>query len=122
MSKPMLVTLPFTLLLLDVWPLGRAAPTLRGIAALVREKIPLFLLAAASSVVTFVVQQAGGAMSLGERIAPGLRAENALVAYALYLGKSIAPARLLPYYPYPSSSYAGWQVAGAPLLLVAPTP
>jgi tetratricopeptide (TPR) repeat protein len=115
MSKPMLVTLPFTLLLLDVWPLRREG------GPFVREKIPLFLLAAGSSVVTFLVQQAGGAMSLGERIAPGLRAENALVAYALYLGKCVAPARLLVYYPYPASSYAGWQVAGAALLLAGAT-
>jgi tetratricopeptide (TPR) repeat protein len=113
MSKPMLVTLPFTLLLLDVWPLGRRPSW--------REKIPLFLLAAASSVVTFLVQQAGGAMTLGERVPLGLRVENAVVAYVLYLAKSVAPARLLVYYPYPHEGYAGWQVAGAALLLIGAT-
>jgi hypothetical protein len=75
LSKPMLVTLPFTLLLLDAWPLARV-----GAPWLVREKLPLFLLAAASSVVTFLVQHAGGAMALGVQVAVGLRAENALVA------------------------------------------
>ena len=114
MSKPMLVTLPFTLLLLDVWPLGRAK-------ALLREKIPLFALAALSSVVTFLVQQAGGAMTLGERVPIGLRVENAIVAYVLYLAKTVAPVRLLVYYPYPHAGYAGWQVAGAVLLLAAAT-
>jgi tetratricopeptide (TPR) repeat protein len=111
MSKPMLVTLPFTLLLLDVWPLGRR-PSLR-------EKIPLFLLAIASSVVTFLVQRAGGAMTIGEHVPLGSRAANAIVAYVLYLAKSVAPVRLLAYYPYPHEGYAGWQVAGAALLLIA---
>ncbi len=121
LSKPMLVTLPFTLLLLDVWPLNRAEASLRGIAALVREKIPLFLLAAASSVVTFLVQRGYGAMGLSDRVPFGLRAENALVAYVAYLGKAIAPVRLAVFYPHPEQAYPAWQVAGAALLLTAAT-
>jgi tetratricopeptide (TPR) repeat protein len=121
MSKPMLVTLPFTLLLLDVWPLKRADASLRGIAALVREKIPLFLLAAASSAVTFLVQRGYGAMRLGDRVPFGLRAENAIVATATYLGKAIAPARLAVFYPYPTQAYPAWQVLGTALLLAAAT-
>ena len=114
MSKPMLVTLPFTLLLLDVWPLRRAKASLR-------EKIPLFALAALSSVVTFLVQHAHGAMALGERVPFGLRAGNAVVAYVLYLAKSVAPFGLAVYYPYPKVAYPAWQVAGAALLLLAVT-
>jgi tetratricopeptide (TPR) repeat protein len=114
MSKPMLVTLPFTLLLLDVWPLGRGA-------RLWREKIPLFLLAAASSLVTFLVQRAGGAMSLSETIPFGSRAANAVVACAGYLGKALVPARLLPFYPLPRGGPAAAAVAGSALLLAAAT-
>jgi Flp pilus assembly protein TadD len=111
MSKPMLVTLPFTLLLLDVWPLRREG------GPFVREKIPLFLLAAGSSVVTFLVQRAQGAMTLSDRIPFGLRVENALVSYAAYLGKAVAPARLAVYYPHTAEAYPAGQVAGAALLL-----
>ncbi len=115
MSKPMLVTLPFTLLLLDVWPLRRSG------RPLLLEKIPLFLLAAASSIVTFLVQRAQGAMTLGDRIPLGLRIENALVSYCAYLGKAIAPARLAVYYPHTAEAYPAWQVAGAALLLAGIT-
>jgi tetratricopeptide (TPR) repeat protein len=115
MSKPMLVTLPFTLLLLDVWPLRRTG------APFVREKIPLFLLAACSSVVTFLVQRAQGAMTLSDRIPLGLRVENALVSYAAYLGKAVVPARLAVYYPHTAEAYPAWQVAGAALLLAVIT-
>jgi tetratricopeptide (TPR) repeat protein len=124
LSKPMLVTLPFTLLLLDVWPLRRSqAPwkDLRGFVQLVREKVPLFLLAAASSIVTFLVQRVQGAVAIGERKPPGLPAENAVVAYATYLGKALVPTRLLVYYTYPVDGYPGLQVAGSELLLAAAT-
>jgi tetratricopeptide (TPR) repeat protein len=115
LSKPMLVTLPFTLLLFDVWPLQRPG------WPLLFEKIPLFLLAASSSVITFLVQRGYGAMLLSERVPFGLRAENALVAYASYLGKAIAPVGLAVFYPHPAQAYPAWQVAGAALLLIATT-
>ncbi len=108
LSKPMLVTLPFTLLLLDAWPLAR-----KGAPWLAREKLPLFLLAGASSVVTFLVQRAGGAMALGEQIAPGLRAENALVACAAYLVKAVVPVHLLVQRPRSPGS-SGSPVRGSP--------
>jgi tetratricopeptide (TPR) repeat protein len=109
----MLVTLPFTLLLLDVWPLGRKPSW--------REKIPLFLLAAASSVVTFLVQRSYGAMTLGERHSFGFRVGNAVVACATYLAKCVVPVRLAVYYPYPAAAYPLWEVALFAILLAGIT-
>ncbi len=117
MSKPMLVTLPFVLLLLDYWPLGRMG---RGVGALVKEKIPFFVLALASSVVTLVVQRQGGAVSSLAGVPLGARVENALVSYARYLGKFFWPAGLSPLYPHPGY-WPWWEVAGAALLLAAVT-
>ena len=99
MSKAMLVTWPFVLLLLDFWPLGRFQRS--GIWRLVREKIPFFALAAAMSVVTFLVQQHGGAMSAGDHIPFGARCGNAMVSYWGYLEKIFWPADLAVFYPYP---------------------
>jgi Flp pilus assembly protein TadD len=96
MAKPMLVTLPFVLLLLDFWPLGRV-PGLH----LIREKAPLFALAAVSSVVTFIVQRQGGAMTRLDFIPFGLRISNALWSYLAYIGKMIWPTRLAVFYPLP---------------------
>jgi protein O-mannosyl-transferase len=93
LSKPMLVTLPFIMLLLDLWPLQRlrSAPRL--------EKLPFFLLAAGSCVITLVVQRAGGSIStvlpLWARIA------NAFVAILGYLKKFVWPADLAVLYPHP---------------------
>jgi tetratricopeptide (TPR) repeat protein len=133
LAKPMLVTLPFVLLLLDYWPLGRvtlddaAAPDERGtrssrqrgvVLRLLGEKTPLFALAAASSVATFVVQQHGGSVIRLELAPFVLRAENALVSYVAYIGKMLWPARLAAFYPYPPSLPI-WQVIGAALILMA---
>ena len=97
MSKPMLVTLPFVLLLLDFWPLNRFK---HGSACrLTREKIPFFLHAAASSAVTFAAQKHGGAMVLMAGIPFGTRCENALVSYCRYLGKLFWPENLAIIYP-----------------------
>ena len=116
MAKSMLVTLPFVLLLLDCWPLRRraaeAAPALR----LLLEKVPLLLLAAASGAVTLLAQRQGGeANPVGEL---PLRLENAAVSYVAYLGKTLWPDGLVPFYPFPTHPYPVWQVAGAFLLLV----
>jgi hypothetical protein len=113
MAKPMLVTLPFVLLLLDVWPLRRAG------APLVREKIPLFLLAAGSSVVTFLVQRDQGAMALGARLSAGLRIENAVVSYVAYIVQTIWPAGLGSFYPHPIDADSFGRVAGSALVLAA---
>jgi tetratricopeptide (TPR) repeat protein len=106
MSKPMLVTLPFVLLLLDVWPLGRMdrSRNQRSVAmTLVREKLPLFALAIASSVVTFFVQRAGGAVARLDALPFSLRVANALVSYVAYIGKMLWPTKLAAFYPYPQS-------------------
>lgn len=103
LAKPMLVTLPCVLLLLDWWPLNRfpagalSAGTLRP---LVVEKWPLFLLSAGSCVVTFLAQQSASVVSF-ERCPPALRLGNALLAYGLYLRDTLWPADLALLYPLP---------------------
>jgi tetratricopeptide (TPR) repeat protein len=99
MSKPMLVTWPFVLLLLDFWPLGRFGPG-RG-WPLLREKIPFVILAVLTCVVTFVVQKSGGAMRLMESLPWDVRGENALLSYVRYLGKLFWPTDLAVFYPHP---------------------
>ncbi len=106
MSKPMIVTLPLVLLLLDVWPLKRG---LR-----LREKLPLFSIAAAGAVVTIVVQKAGGAVNPAAVFGLG----NALVSYLVYVGKTFWPAGLAVFYPYPER-LALWRVALAAVALAA---
>ncbi|MGA3163184.1 MAG: tetratricopeptide repeat protein [Verrucomicrobiota bacterium] len=99
MSKPMLVTWPFVMLLLDYWPLERFKP---GHAwQLMKEKIPFFALAAVASVVTLVVQNHGGAMKMVENLPLGARSGNALVSYCRYLGKLFWPTDLAVFYPHP---------------------
>ncbi len=192
MSKPMLVTLPFVLLLLDYWPLRRmqgvgsggwrdreSLKTAAGSAereagsakncmeehgagseelepsstnkckvqsgrksaalgveldgksgdpgfqwALIRplllEKIPLFVLAALSCIVTFVAQQKGGAVASLDLLPPGVRIANAYVSYIIYVGKTIWPENLAVFYPHPVLR-PFWQVLGAVILLVAVT-
>ena len=98
MTKPMLVTLPLVLVLLDFWPLGRWSPGRPGLLASVREKLPLLALAAASSAVTLVAQT-GAMRSLAAYPAP-LRLANAVVSYGWYLRKSVWPSGLALLYPY----------------------
>jgi protein O-mannosyl-transferase len=132
MAKPMLVTLPFVLLLLDYWPLQRfeQKASAQKIHAennqwafrrhMLWEKMPLFALAALSSIATFIVQRKGGAVASLEGIAPGVRIANAFVSYIIYAGKAIWPNDLAVFYPHPGS-LPFWQVMGAVLLLVAVT-
>ncbi|MGA2026242.1 MAG: hypothetical protein ABSH17_04120, partial [Syntrophobacteraceae bacterium] len=172
MAKPMLVTLPFTLLLLDYWPLQRFEPKKSGqefrtrvneplsankrkgklgrkqtpgsgpgqavqgmvneekpaahkyqwalIRPLLREKIPLFALAALSCIVTYIAQKKGGAVVSIEAFPPGVRIANAFVSYIIYIGKTIWPSNLAVFYPYPGL-WAFWQVLGAVLFLGAVT-
>ena len=97
MSKPMLVSTPFVLLLLDVWPLRRLEK--RSLPSLAFEKWPLFLLAAASALVTIIVQRGEGAIvSSGHATIPH-RLANAAVSYWRYMGKTAWPVRLAPFYP-----------------------
>lgn len=133
MAKPMVVTLPFVLLLLDYWPLGRLQPDqLAGTDSaisirpsklnsralrLIWEKIPFFLLTAASSVVTFVVQESGGAVRNLDGLPTNVRMANALVSYVRYIGKMLWPQDLAVFYPHPGHTLPLWQIAGAGLVL-----
>ena len=98
MSKPMVVTLPFVLLLLDYWPLRRGQG--RDWRSAWLEKIPYFALAAICCVITFKVQQGAGAVS--SHLPLYMRAETALISYFRYLGKLLWPTGLCIHYPYPS--------------------
>ncbi len=105
MSKSMLVTLPFVLLLLDYWPLNRIRDSgfgIRDFTRLLLEKTPFFALAAVMSVVTYAVQQHTGMMHSLENVPPGARAGNALISYCRYLGKLFWPVDLAVFYPYPA--------------------
>lgn len=127
MAKPMLVTLPFVLLLLDYWPLGRfkaeaasgARPT--PWPKLVLEKAPLLVLCAASSIITYIAQRSAGAVSTLGDISLGGRAANALGAYAAYMGKAIWPRMLAVFYPHPDEPLAMQYAAVAVLALAAVT-
>jgi tetratricopeptide (TPR) repeat protein len=123
MAKPMVVTLPFVLLLLDFWPLGRTGTKAAGgtsITRLLVEKIPLLLLSGASSLITFYAQHKGGAVSpLGELHLAG-RVANALTSYVAYLVKMVWPAKLAMYYPL-FLPVPTWKIAGAILFLTAVT-
>ncbi len=112
MAKPMLVTLPLVLLLLDYWPLGRFAKPWR----LVVEKLPMLALSAAACVATRLAQSE--AVKSIEDISLTSRVENALVSYVSYLGNFFYPAGLAAFYPHPGDRLPLWQVAGALLLLV----
>jgi tetratricopeptide (TPR) repeat protein len=144
MSKPMLVTLPFVLLLLDYWPLRRyrafkvqsskfkagaqitdtqhltpdTGSKSTSTRMIVLEKAPLFALAAASSIVTYWAQQKQGTVMTADWIPLGLRAENALVSYVKYALKMFWPSGLAAYYPHPKGSLPIWQVVGSAVLLV----
>ncbi len=133
LSKPMWVTAPFLLLLLDFWPLQRVkgppltidsacplAPQFR-LARLVAEKVPLLILSAASSIITVVAQDRGGSLNSLERFSLGARVSNALVSYVRYLGKTFWPSGLAAYYPQAEAGPPAWQVVGAILLLFAIT-
>jgi Tfp pilus assembly protein PilF len=117
LSKPMAVTFPCTLLLLDFWPLRRWP--VRSWRSLFIEKLPLFALVAVHSVLTFLVQSASGAAHFGERFAFGARVGNAVVAYVRYVGKSFWPESLAPLYFHPGYWPAGIVTAAALALAVA---
>ncbi len=108
MSKPMLVTLPCLLLLLDYWPLNRLQlktqdSRLKTLLPLLREKLPYLALAAVSSTITVIVQNQGHALLSVETISIAPRVANALVSYVRYLGKAVWPSHLALPYPYPGT-------------------
>ncbi|MFL6501409.1 MAG: tetratricopeptide repeat protein [Candidatus Udaeobacter sp.] len=119
MSKPMLVTLPFVLLLLDYWPLGRfeahRSNTGRQVLQLVLEKIPLIALSTVSSIVTFLAQQ--GAIGWTEQLPVSERISNAIVAYVVYIRQMFWPAGLAVFYPHPENRLPIWEISLALIVL-----
>ena len=119
MSKPMLVTLPFVLLLLDYWPLGRfeahRSNTGRQVLQLVLEKIPLIVLSAVSSIVTFLAQR--GAIGWTEQLPVSERISNAIVAYVVYIRQMFWPAGLAVFYPHPENRLPIWEISLALIVL-----
>lgn len=122
LSKPMVVTLPFVLLLLDFWPLQRLRPNAspKTVVALIREKIPLFLLSAASAILTIHVQQKGGAVKSLDVAPLADRISNALISYINYIHKTLYPVNLAAFYPYPDT-FPWWKVAAASVILAGIT-
>src|SRR6266436_2102937 len=118
MSKPMLVTTPVVLLLLDYWPLKRIADG-KSFRRMIVEKLPLFALSAAASIVAFALQ-VHSPSSVGQ-LPFGWRLENALVTYVTYIWQMLWPVNLAVFYPHPDDRLALWQVALAAGLLIATT-
>jgi tetratricopeptide (TPR) repeat protein len=112
MAKPMIVTLPAVLLLLDAWPLGRLRPW----AARLQEKIPFFAISAVGAAVTYAAQRSSGAVQPLAAFPLALRVKNALLSYVLYLAKTVWPSKLAVFYPYPRAIPA-WEAAAAALVL-----
>jgi Flp pilus assembly protein TadD len=143
MCKPMVVTLPLALLLLDYWPLSRLRKSsnkdkepiitkrrareveskpsypARSIRQLVIEKVPLIVLAIFSSVMTVKAQRGGGAVGTTEVFPVLIRFENAAVSYARYLLDVVWPLRLAVFYPHPRAALSLWQVVTSTLVLIA---
>jgi hypothetical protein len=126
LAKPMLVTLPFVMLLLDAWPLGRLPGCrwtrpeipIRSWKILFLEKVPLLLLSAASSIVTWLAQ-AGSQAIAGAALGLEARVANATVAYAAYVWKTLWPTSLAAFYPMPAGGYGAASVALAAAFGVA---
>jgi tetratricopeptide (TPR) repeat protein len=148
MAKQMLVTLPFVLLLLDVWPLRRisfgsakTATTTRkdakrkqiaknslsktqesfsltSLTNLVMEKIPLLILSITAGIIVFLVQSKSGTVKSLEYISLPIRLENAIVSYLHYLWQMLWPVHLSIFYPHPESLFALWKIGSAVLLLL----
>jgi protein O-mannosyl-transferase len=145
MSKPMVVTLPFTLLLLDIWPLQRIQfisirsrrreeaeltnraqnppphvggySSYRDLIPILLEKIPFFALTIVASIITFIMQKKGGAVSSLAGLSIASRIENSIISYVRYLGKTFWPDSLSILYPHPGG-WPLWQVGAATLFLV----
>jgi len=123
MSKPMVVTLPFVLLLLDYWPLNRIRDGRSGVGRqlprLLLEKIPLIALSAVSSTVTFLAQR--GALGWTEQLPMLSRIHNAVVTYVIYMRQMFWPANLSVFYPHPENRLPSWEIGLAVTLLVCIT-
>ena len=123
MSKPMAVSLPFVLLLLDYWPLERYEdlPLRPKWVRLSMEKLPLLLMSAASSLVTIIAQRSGGAVADASALPLSVRMGNAVVSYVAYVGKTVWPSKLSVFYPHPERAWPWSDVIAAAVILVAIT-
>jgi len=130
MAKPMVISLPFVLLLLDYWPLARIQTHENALAngmprvefsRLIAEKIPLLALSAGSAWITLKAQRSGMAVRSLHQFPLPIRIENAVVAYGLYLWKMLWPARLAVFYAHPASALPAWQSILSALVLIAVT-
>ena len=133
MAKPMLVTIPFVLLLLDFWPLKRFqyqsgfylklekenGDVVRKNYRIILEKIPLFIIVVISCIVTFFAQKSEGAVKALWALPLKYRIGNAVVSYADYVLKAIWPHKLAVFYPYPGKTLPSWQIVGGAFLIVA---
>jgi tetratricopeptide (TPR) repeat protein len=127
MTKQMLVTLPFVLLLLDYWPLGRlgvkgrgfngSAPVAISVRRCALEKVPLLILSAIAAVTVYVVQQLTGTVRSFAEYPLAWRIGNTLVAYTVYIGKMFWPCNLAIFYPHPGGDLPAWQITTAIFLL-----
>ncbi len=116
MSKPMLVTLPFVLLLLDYWPLDR----IKGqVWKRVLEKLPLISLSAVSSIATLVAQK--GAVGYTEELPILERLNNAVISYVLYIWQMLWPLNLAVFYPHPENRLPLWEIISSLFLLICVT-
>jgi protein O-mannosyl-transferase len=118
MAKPMLVTLPLTLLLLDYWPLNRLVLDRRCFGRLVAEKLPLLIMTIASVIITVIAQQE--AIASLNRFDLAARTSNAILSYCIYIGQSLCPTGLAMFHPYPLQPHLIEAMAGM-LLLIAIT-
>jgi tetratricopeptide (TPR) repeat protein len=116
MSKPMVVTLPFVLLLLDYWPLDRFQKS--GAGRLILEKTPLFILSAILCIVTIFVQKIIGAVIEVSMLAPNIRITNAFISYVKYIAKMVWPIRLAVFYPHGVEGIPIWQGAAAAFSII----
>jgi tetratricopeptide (TPR) repeat protein len=133
MAKPMLVTLPFVLLIMDYWPLqrlrtegvwrqgGSEAASGVPVSRLILEKLPLIVLSMLSSMITVIAAKSGGAIAKFNMFSFGYRIGNALVAYCDYILKMFRPVGLAVLYPHPWAQQAGWKIAASVALLLAIT-
>ena len=126
LAKPMLVTWPFVMLLLDYWPLRRwqsakGKAETGKLRKLILEKIPFFILVAASAVITLIAQSRGGALRTLAHEPVALRLSNALVSYTKYVLLTFWPNHLAVYYPLAPRGIPSWQIVGAAFLLIGIT-
>ena len=135
MAKPMLVTFPFALLLLDFWPLkrfrfkndlsvhpeGGAFTGFQGFFRLILEKIPLVIPVVISCILTFLAQKSQGAVKALGALSLKTRVANALVSYVSYVSKAIWPSKLAIFYPHPRNTLSAWEIIGATLLIFVAT-